>query len=33
MMISEGDKAPAIKVAATDGTDTNLAAPGRPLVL
>ena len=32
-MISEGDKAPAIKVTASDGSDLNLAAPGRPLVL
>jgi thioredoxin-dependent peroxiredoxin len=33
MMINEGDKAPAITVAATDSSSVNLAAPGRPLVL
>jgi peroxiredoxin Q/BCP len=32
-MIGEGDKAPAITVAASDGTNVNLAAPGQPLVL
>jgi peroxiredoxin Q/BCP len=32
-MIGEGDKAPAITVAASDGSSINLAAPGRPLVL
>jgi peroxiredoxin Q/BCP len=32
-MISEGDKAPAITVTASDGTSVNLAAPGQPLVL
>jgi peroxiredoxin Q/BCP len=32
-MIGEGDKAPAIKVTATDGSEVNLAAPGQPLVL
>jgi peroxiredoxin Q/BCP len=32
-MIGEGDKAPAITVTASDGSSTNLAAPGRPLVL
>ena len=32
-MISEGDKAPAITVTATDGSTINLAAPGQPLVL
>jgi peroxiredoxin Q/BCP len=32
-MISEGDKAPAITVTASDGTSVNLAAPGGPLVL
>lgn len=33
MMISEGDKAPAIDVVASDGSSMNLAAPGKPLVL
>jgi peroxiredoxin Q/BCP len=28
-MISEGDKAPAITVTASDGSSVNLAAPGR----
>lgn len=32
-MINEGDKAPAIAVTATDGSTTNLASPGGPLVL
>ena len=32
-MISEGDKAPAITVTASDGSKTDLAAPGQPLVL
>ena len=32
-MISEGDKAPAISAAASDGSSVNLAAPGKPLVL
>src|SRR5439155_15621795 len=32
-MIGEGDKAPAITVTASDGSNVNLAAPGRPLVL
>ena len=32
-MISEGDKAPAINVTATDGSSINLATPGQPLVL
>ncbi len=32
-MIGEGDRAPAIDVAASDGTTINLAAPGKPLVL
>ena len=32
-MISEGDKAPAMTVVASDGSTINLAAPGRPLVL
>ena len=32
-MIGEGDKAPAITVTASDGSEVNLAAPGQPLVL
>ena len=32
-MINEGDKAPAITVAASDGSSVNLAAPGQPVVL
>ena len=32
-MINEGDKAPALTVATTDGSSVNLASPGRPLVL
>ena len=32
-MINEGDKAPAIRVAASDGSSVDLSAPGRPLVL
>ena len=32
-MISEGDKAPAIKAAATDGSTIDLSSPGQPLVL
>ena len=32
-MIDEGGKAPAITVAASDGTTIDLAAPGRPVVL
>ena len=32
-MISEGDKAPAITLTASDGGSINLAAPGQPLVL
>ncbi len=32
-MIDVGDKAPAISVSASDGTELNLADPGRPLVL
>ena len=32
-MIGEGDKAPAITVTASDGSEMNLAAPGQPLVL
>ena len=32
-MISEGDKAPAITVKATDGSSVDLGSPGKPLVL
>jgi peroxiredoxin Q/BCP len=32
-MINEGEKAPAITVATTDGSSVNLASPGGPLVL
>ena len=32
-MIGEGDKVPAIEVTASDGTNLNLAAQGKPLVL
>ena len=32
-MINEGDKAPSMPVAASDGTKVDLAAPGQPLVL
>ena len=32
-MIEQGGKAPAITVTASDGSNTNLAAPGKPLVL
>ncbi|HEY6047716.1 MAG TPA: peroxiredoxin [Sphingomicrobium sp.] len=32
-MINEGDTAPAITVAASDGSSVNLASPGQPLVL
>jgi peroxiredoxin Q/BCP len=32
-MIDEGDKAPAITVAASDGSSVNLAAPAQPIVL
>ncbi len=32
-MIEQGSPAPAITVRASDGSDTNLAAPGAPLVL
>jgi thioredoxin-dependent peroxiredoxin len=32
-MIDEGEKAPAITVDASDGTNIDLAAPGKPLVL
>jgi peroxiredoxin Q/BCP len=33
MMINEGDKAPAITIAASDGTALNLGSPGQPVVL
>jgi peroxiredoxin Q/BCP len=33
MMVSEGDKVPALVARLSDGTSVNLAAPGRPLVL
>ena len=32
-MINEGDKAPALKLTASDGSEVNLAAPGQPLVV
>ena len=32
-MINEGDKAPALKVATSDGSSVDLAKPGQPLVL
>jgi thioredoxin-dependent peroxiredoxin len=32
-MIGEGDKAPGISVTMSDGSNVNLASPGRPLVL
>jgi peroxiredoxin Q/BCP len=32
-MVSEGDKAPAITVTASDGGNLDLASPGQPLVL
>jgi peroxiredoxin Q/BCP len=32
-MIGEGDKAPAIRVTASDGSSVDLSVPGRPLVL
>ena len=32
-MIKEGDCAPALKVATSDGSEVDLAAPGQPLVL
>ena len=32
-MIGEGDRAPTIHISASDGTRTDLAAPGSPLVL
>ena len=31
--MTEGDRAPAIEITATDGSSVNLAAPGQPLVL
>jgi peroxiredoxin Q/BCP len=33
MMIGEGHKAPSITLSASDGSNVDLAAPGRPLVL
>ena len=32
-MVNEGDKAPAISAAASDGSSVDLGAPGQPLVL
>ena len=32
-MINEGDRAPAVTVATSDGQTVNLASPGKPLVL
>jgi peroxiredoxin Q/BCP len=32
-MLNEGDKAPAITITASDGSQINLASPGHPLVL
>ena len=32
-MISEGDRAPALKVTASDGSTVDLARPGKPIVL
>ncbi len=32
-MIDEGDKAPALSISASDGSEIDLAAPGQPLVL
>jgi peroxiredoxin Q/BCP len=32
-MISEGDKAPALKVTSSDGSTVDLSSPGQPLVL
>ncbi|WP_294120492.1 peroxiredoxin [Sphingomonas sp.] len=32
-MIGEGDRVPALKTRLSDGTELNLASPGRPLVL
>jgi thioredoxin-dependent peroxiredoxin len=32
-MINEGDRAPSITVTASDGSSTDLASPGQPLVL
>jgi peroxiredoxin Q/BCP len=33
MMIGEGDKVPALKVTASDGSELDLSSPGGPLVL
>jgi peroxiredoxin Q/BCP len=33
MMLSEGDKVPALKTKLSDGTEIDLSAPGQPLVL
>ena len=32
-MVNEGDRAPAITITASDGSNVNLASPGEPLVL
>jgi peroxiredoxin Q/BCP len=32
-MINEGDKAPALTMSASDGSEVNLASPGQPLVV
>ena len=32
-MLNEGDRAPAMKLALSDGTSVDLAAPGGPLVI
>ena len=32
-MINEGDRAPALRLTASDGSEVDLAAPGQPLVL
>ena len=32
-MIEQGDRAPALKIVASDGNEFDLAAPGRPLLL
>jgi peroxiredoxin Q/BCP len=32
-MINEGDKAPALTMTASDGSEVNLASPGQPLVV
>ena len=32
-MISEGDRAPALKVTTSDGSTVDLASPGKPIVL